>query len=165
MGFHQGSFAGAVEGRPGCADSRQVGRQHRDQTPFQELSIAPRVANSQRTLPAKGSCAATAACSSPQPAPEIGGYEVQILDSWKNKTYVNGQAASIYKQAPPLVNAMRTPGEWQDLRCGMDRAAFQTDGTLKEPAYVTVFHNGVLVQNHFQLSGETVISASPLSAV
>jgi hypothetical protein len=89
------------------------------------------------------------------------GYEVQILDSWMNKTYVNGQAASIYKQAPPLVNAMRKPGEWQNYDVVWTAPAFQTDGTLKEPGYVTVFHNGVLVQNHFKLSGETVYIGKP----
>jgi hypothetical protein len=89
------------------------------------------------------------------------GYELQILDSWMNKTYVNGQAASIYKQAPPLVNAMRKPGAWQVYDVVWTAPGFQTDGTLKEPGYVTVFHNGVLVQNHFELSGETVYIGKP----
>jgi Domain of Unknown Function (DUF1080) len=89
------------------------------------------------------------------------GYEVQILDSWINKTYVNGQAASIYKQAAPLVNAMRKPGEWQVYDVIWTAPSFQADGTLQEPAYVTVFHNGVLVQNHFKLSGETVYIGKP----
>lgn len=83
------------------------------------------------------------------------GYEVQILDSWKNTTYVNGQAASIYKQSPPLVNAMRAPGEWQTYDIVWTAPVFAADGIVKSPAYVTVFHNGVLVQNHFGLSGET----------
>jgi len=89
------------------------------------------------------------------------GYEVQILDSWENKTYVNGQAASIYKQSPPLVNAMRPPGEWQTYDVVWTAPVFATGGTLKTPAYVTVFHNGVLVQNHFQLTGETVYIGQP----
>ena len=89
------------------------------------------------------------------------GYEVQILDSWINKTYVNGQAASIYKQAPPLVNTARKPGEWQLYDVVWTAPIFQTDGTLKEPAYVTVFHNGVLVQNHFKLAGETTYIGKP----
>lgn len=93
--------------------------------------------------------------------PGDAGYEVQILDSWKNKTYVNGQAASIYKQAAPLVNAMRPPGEWQSYDVVWTAPIFDTDGTLKSPAYVTVFHNGVLVQNHFQLTGETVYIGKP----
>jgi hypothetical protein len=90
-----------------------------------------------------------------------GGYEVQILDSWNNKTYVNGQAASIYKQAAPLVNAMRKPGEWQTYDVVWTAPLFEADGTLKSPAYVTVFHNGVLVQNHFRLSGETLYIGKP----
>jgi hypothetical protein len=90
-----------------------------------------------------------------------GGYEVQILDSWNNQTYVNGQAASIYKQAPPLVNAMRKPGEWQTYDIVWTAPIFAADGTLKTPAYVTVFHNGVLVQNHFQLTGETRYIGQP----
>src|SRR5215469_2456196 len=76
------------------------------------------------------------------------GYEIQILDSWHNKTYVNGQAASIYKQTPPLVNAMRPPGEWQTYDVIWTAPVFAADGTLKSPAYVTLFHNGVLMQNH-----------------
>jgi hypothetical protein len=89
------------------------------------------------------------------------GYEIQILDSWKNKTYVNGQAASIYKQAPPLVNAMRTPGEWQTYDVIWTAPVFAADGTLKSPAYVTLFHNGVLVQNHTELTGETFYIGKP----
>jgi hypothetical protein len=89
------------------------------------------------------------------------GYEVQILDSWENKTYVNGQAASIYKQSPPLVNAMRQPGEWQSYDVVWTAPIFAAGGTLKTPAYVTVFHNGVLVQNHFQLAGETTYIGQP----
>ncbi|MFK2919497.1 DUF1080 domain-containing protein [Dyella koreensis] len=89
------------------------------------------------------------------------GYEIQILDSWKNKTYVNGQAASVYKQTPPLANAMRPPGEWQAYDVVWTAPVFATDGTLKSPGYVTVFHNGVLVQNHTQLAGETVYIGKP----
>jgi len=89
------------------------------------------------------------------------GYEVQILDSWKNKTYVNGQAASIYKQSAPLVDAMRPPGEWQTYDVVWSAPVFETGGALKTPAYVTVFHNGVLVQNHFQLTGETRYIGQP----
>jgi hypothetical protein len=89
------------------------------------------------------------------------GYEVQILDSWENKTYVNGQAASIYKQSPPLVNASRKPGEWQSYDVVWTAPVFQADGTLEMPAFVTVFHNGVLVQNHFRLLGETLYIGKP----
>ncbi|HEY2435264.1 MAG TPA: DUF1080 domain-containing protein [Vicinamibacterales bacterium] len=89
------------------------------------------------------------------------GYELQILDSYDNKTYVNGQAASVYKQSPPLVNAMRKPGEWQTYDVIWTAPTFNGDGTVKTPAYVTAFHNGVLVQNHFELIGETLYIGKP----
>jgi hypothetical protein len=90
------------------------------------------------------------------------GYEVQILDSWENRTYVNGQAASVYKQNPPLVNASRKPGEWQSYDVVWKAPVFQSDGTPETPAFVTVFHNGVLVQNHFRLLGETLNIGKPI---
>jgi hypothetical protein len=90
------------------------------------------------------------------------GYEVQILDSFENKTYVNGQAASIYKQSPPLVNASAKPGQWQTYDVVWTAPVFHADGTLETPAYVTVFHNGVLVQNHFSLVGETRYIGKPV---
>ena len=89
------------------------------------------------------------------------GYELQILDSYNNKTYVNGQAASVYKQSPPLVNAMRKPGEWQTYDVVWTAPTFNADGSLKTPAYVTAFHNGVLVQNHFELKGQTLYIGKP----
>jgi hypothetical protein len=89
------------------------------------------------------------------------GFEVQILDSFENKTYVNGQAASVYKQNPPLVNASRKPGQWQSYDVVWTAPVFRADGTLETPAYVTVFHNGVLVQNHFGLWGETRYIGKP----
>jgi hypothetical protein len=90
-----------------------------------------------------------------------GGYELQILDSYNNKTYVNGQAGSIYKQAIPLANAMRKPGEWQTYDVLWTAPTFNADGTVKTPAYVTAFHNGVLIQNHFELKGETLYIGKP----
>jgi hypothetical protein len=87
--------------------------------------------------------------------PGDAGYELQILDSYNNKTYVNGQAASIYKQGIPLANPNRKPGEWQAYDVVWTAPTFHPDGSLKTPAYVTVFFNGVLVQNHFELKGET----------
>ena len=83
------------------------------------------------------------------------GYEMQIMDSYENKTYVNGQAAAIYKQGPPLANAARKPGEWQAYDVIWTAPTFNADGSLKTPAYVTALHNNVLVQNHFQLRGHT----------
>ena len=94
--------------------------------------------------------------------PGDAGYELQILDSFNNKTYVNGQAASIYKQAIPLANAMRKPGEWQVYDVVWTAPTFNADGTVKTPAFVTAFHNGVLVQNHFQLKGETLYIGAPV---
>ncbi len=91
-------------------------------------------------------------------------YEVQILDSYDNRTYSNGQAASIYKQHIPLVNAMKPPGEWQSYDILFTAPRFAPDGTLESPAYVTVLHNGVLVQNHVQLLGETVFIGDPAYA-
>lgn len=82
-------------------------------------------------------------------------YEVQILDSIDNPTYANGQAASIYKQHPPLVNASRAPGEWQTYDIVFEAPIFAEDGALRRPAYVTVLHNGVVVQNHAQIQGTT----------
>lgn len=82
-------------------------------------------------------------------------YELQILDSYENKTYVNGQAASIYKQYAPLVNASKKPGEWQTYDAVFDAPVFE-GGKLKKPAFITVLHNGVLVLNHVEIKGETV---------
>jgi hypothetical protein len=89
------------------------------------------------------------------------GYELQVLDSYNNKTYSNGQAGSIYKQGIPLVNPNRKPGEWQAYDVIWTAPVFNSDGSLKSPAYVTVFFNGVLVQNHFELKGETLYIGKP----
>ena len=93
--------------------------------------------------------------------PGDAGYELQVLDSYNNKTYVNGQAGSIYKQGIPLVNPNRKPGEWQTYDVVWTAPTFNTDGSLKTPAYVTVFFNGVLVQNHFELKGQTLYIGQP----
>jgi hypothetical protein len=93
--------------------------------------------------------------------PGDGGYELQVLDSYNNKTYVNGQAGSIYKQAIPLVNANRKPGEWQSYDVVWTAPTFNDEGSLKTPAYVTVLFNGVLVENHFELKGETLYIGKP----
>jgi 3-keto-disaccharide hydrolase/Carboxypeptidase regulatory-like domain len=94
------------------------------------------------------------------PGPDSG-YELQVLDSYENSTYVNGQAGSIYKQGIPLVNPIRKPGEWQTYDVVWTAPTFQGDGSLRTPAYVTVFFNGVLVQNHFELKGETRYIGQP----
>lgn len=89
------------------------------------------------------------------------GYELQILDNYNNKTYVNGQAGSIYKQAIPLANANRKPGEWQTYDVAWTAPRFNDDGSVKSPAYVTVLFNGVLVENHFELKGQTLYIGKP----
>jgi hypothetical protein len=89
------------------------------------------------------------------------GYELQILDCNANPTYVNGQAASIYKQHAPLVNACAAPGAWQTYDVVWQAPRFKADGALATPAYVTVLHNGVLVQNHAALAGETLYEGAP----
>lgn len=81
-------------------------------------------------------------------------FEVQILDSWENASYVNGQAGSVYLQHPPLVNASRPPGEWQSYDIIFTAPVFE-GGELVAPAYLTVFQNGVLVQNQVELQGAT----------
>jgi hypothetical protein len=89
------------------------------------------------------------------------GYELQVLDNYNNKTYVNGQAGSIYKQAIPLANACRKPGEWQSYDVIWTAPVFNSDGTVASPARVTVFHNGVIVQNNFELKGQTLYIGQP----
>lgn len=83
------------------------------------------------------------------------GYEVQILDCYNNTTYVNGQTGSVYKQSIPLANACKKPGEWQTYDIIWKAPRFNTDGGLQSPAYVTVIHNGVLLQNHTEVKGTT----------
>jgi len=90
-----------------------------------------------------------------------GRYEVQVLDSYNNKTYVNGQASSVYKQHIPLVNASRPPGEWQVYDIIFKAPRFKDNGDLLSPSYITVLHNGVLVQNHVELKGSTVHGGDP----
>ena len=114
-----------------------------------------------RTSPAPVRRAATAAYFWPPLGPGDDGYELQVLDSYNNKTYVNGQAGSIYKQAIPLANPSRKPGEWQTYDVVWTAPTFNADGSLKTPAYVTVLFNGVLVQNHFELKGETLYIGKP----
>jgi hypothetical protein len=89
------------------------------------------------------------------------GYELQVLDAYNNLTYVNGQGGSIYKQSAPLVNPARKPGEWQSYDVVWTAPTFNDDGSVKTPAYVTVMFNGVLVQDHFQLTGQTLYIGKP----
>lgn len=89
------------------------------------------------------------------------GYEIQVLDSYKNSTYSNGQAGSIYKQAIPLVNASKKPGEWQTYDILWTAPQFNEDGTLKSSARITALHNGVLIQNNTEIKGKTVYIGAP----
>ena len=91
----------------------------------------------------------------------MGLYEIQILDSYDNDTYYDGQAAAVYKEHPPMVNACRKPGEWQAYDIIWEAPKFDKQGKLLKPAYVTVLHNGVVVQNHFEVTGETFYMKKP----
>ncbi len=82
-------------------------------------------------------------------------YEMQVLDSYENDTYFDGQAGSMYKETPPMVNAMRPPGEWNTYDIIWTAPKFNDDGKVESPAYITALHNGVLVLNHFALHGTT----------
>ena len=83
----------------------------------------------------------------------MGRYELQVLDSYNNNTYSNGQAGSIYKQHMPAVNVCKPPGQWQTYDIVFTAPLFNQDSTLKSPARITVFQNGVLIQNNVELWG------------
>lgn len=85
----------------------------------------------------------------------MGKFEIQVLDSYNNDTYPDGQAAGVYKQRPPLVNACRKPGDWQSYDIIFHTPHFDKQGKLRKPAFVTLLHNGVLVLDHFEIQGET----------
>jgi len=93
--------------------------------------------------------------------PGDAGYEIQILDCFNNSTYVNGQTGSLYKQAIPMANTCKKPGEWQTYDIFWTAPRFNGDTTVSTPAYVTVVHNGVLLQNHTEVKGETVYIGHP----
>ena len=85
----------------------------------------------------------------------MGRYELQVLDSYNNTTYSNGQAGSIYKQHMPMVNVCRPPGEWQTYDIIFTAPQFYSDSSLKSPARITVFQNGTLIQNNVEIWGGT----------
>jgi hypothetical protein len=93
--------------------------------------------------------------------PADAGYELQILDSYNNATYVNGMAGSVYKQSIPLANPARPPGAWQAYDVVWTAPDFSPDGDLLAPARITAFFNGVLIQNDLELAGETVYIGQP----
>ena len=88
-------------------------------------------------------------------------YEIQVLDSYESKTYFDGQAGAIYKQTPPAVNAMVPPWKWNVYDIAWTAPRFNEDGSLKSPAYITAFHNGILILNHFELNGDTPYDRPP----
>ncbi len=88
-------------------------------------------------------------------------YEIQVLDSYGSKTYADGQAAAVYGQYPPLVNACRPPGQWQTYSIIFHGPRFDREGKLLRPAFVTVLHNGVLVQDHVAIMGPTAHKQRP----
>lgn len=92
-------------------------------------------------------------------------YELQVLDNYNNVTYSNGQAGAIYKQTMPLVNACKKPGEWQSYDVVYTSPKFNKDSMFIAPAYITVFHNGVLVQNHTPIFGTTPYEGQPVYKV
>jgi hypothetical protein len=91
----------------------------------------------------------------------MGQYEVQILDSFNNKTYFGGQAGAIYKQYAPLVNAVRAPGQWQTYDIIFHAPAFDAQGNVTKRGRITVLHNGVLVHNDVELMGSTSLKGGP----
>jgi hypothetical protein len=116
------------------------------------------------TKKAFGSCQLHVEWTSPTPASGegqkrgnsgiylMGKYEVQVLDNFTNKTYPDGQAGAVYGQKPPLVNACKEAGQWQSYDIIFHAPKF-VNGKLVKPATVTVLHNGVLVQDHFTMTG------------
>lgn len=86
----------------------------------------------------------------------FGRYEIQVLDSYNNPTYPDGQATAIYGQTPPLVNASRPPQTWQTYDIIFEGPRFHVDGTVAKKAIVTILHNGVVTQNHTEVMGETL---------
>ena len=91
----------------------------------------------------------------------MGIYELQVLDSYQNDTYPDGQAGAVYGQNPPLVNATRGPGQWQAYDVIFHRPRFKADGSLDKPARMTVLLNGVLIQDNFELVGPTANRQQP----
>jgi len=90
-----------------------------------------------------------------------GRYEIQVLDSWQNKTYYNGQAGAVYSQYAPLVNVSKKPGEWQSYEIIYRAPRFDEKGAVVKPATITILQNGVLVQDHVEIQGPTAQKPPP----
>ena len=134
------------------------------------MEIAPRTGAIQ-TKQAFGDCQLHLEFATPEPASGsgqgrgnsgvmfFGRYEIQLLDSFENPTYPDGQAGAVYGQRPPLVNASRPPGQWQTYDIFFTAPRFDEDGAVERPAYVTILHNGVLVQHHTPILGAVAFRA------
>ncbi|MEW4567569.1 DUF1080 domain-containing protein [Tautonia sp. JC769] len=132
--------------------------------------VAPRTGSIQ-TKQEFGDCQLHLEFASPEPANGsgqgrgnsgimfFGRYEIQVLDCFENQTYPDGQTGAIYGQYPPLVNASRPPGRWQTMDIIFKAPKFNEDGSVAEPAYATVFHNGVLLHHHTPLLGAVAFRA------
>ncbi len=90
-----------------------------------------------------------------------GMYEVQVLNSYQNRSYRNGQAGSIYKQTPPMINPIRPMGEWNTYDIIYTAPRFNQNGGVETPPYVTVIFNGIIVQNHTKIQGSTEYIGAP----
>jgi len=146
VGIEPGQVASPMDRRRWRSDREQGRRKYWKPSGLSETSSSTSSGRFPKTSAGPGQARATAEYSWPPLARRRGIYELQILDSYNNKTYVNGQAGSIYKQSIPLVNPNRKPGEWQNYDVVWTAPRFNSDGSLKTPAYVTVLFNGVLVQ-------------------
>jgi len=93
----------------------------------------------------------------------MGKYEIQVLNSFRNETYPDGQAGAVYRQHPPLVNASQKPGEWQQYDIVFYAPKYNTDSTVEKAGRITVFHNGVLVQHYAEISNPTIAHNEQLS--
>lgn len=136
------------------------------------FEVAPKTGGI-RTKQGFGDCQLHIEWSSPDPAKGkdqdrgnsgiflMGIYEVQVLDSYQSTTYADGQAAALYGQHPPLVNASRPPGQWQSYDIIFRGPRFDTNGNVLHKAKATVFHNGVLVQENAEFTGPTTHKRRP----
>jgi hypothetical protein len=154
VGVGEGRLAGALDGGGRDAD----GDEGRQSYGNYQLHLEYRIP---ADITGKGQARGNSGLFLASTGPGDTGYEMQIMDSYHNDTYVNGQAGAVYKQVPPLANPVRKPGEWQSIDVVWTKPVFAADGSVKSPAYLTAYINGVLVQNHTELRGETLYIGKP----
>jgi len=142
-----------------CGARRQVSATSKPGGPFETISSTLN-GRSQRISPATDQARGNSGVFLASTGPGDAGYELQVLDSYNNKTYVNGQAGSIYKQGIPLVNPIAGPGNGR-LRRGMDRPHVQRGWLAENSCLCHGLLNGMLVQNHFELKGQTLYIGHP----